>query len=137
VWAILSIPGIDHRGPGRYSHHTLFGRHLAKLSVSISTPSCPGASSRAAVPSWHRRPAQAGNLFGVRTHGYHSHDIDMELNVALILVAQISLGVAAMAWVRGHYARSPRKGRRSKSRLSLIIAIAIAAIVIIWLISLN
>jgi hypothetical protein len=61
----------------------------------------------------------------------------MELNVALILVAQISLGVAAMAWVRGHYARSPRKGRRSKSRLSLIIAIAIAAIVIIWLISLN
>jgi hypothetical protein len=60
----------------------------------------------------------------------------MELNVALILVGQISSG-AAMAWVRGHYSRSPRKGRRSKSRLSLIIAIAIAAIVIIWLISLN
>jgi hypothetical protein len=60
----------------------------------------------------------------------------MELNLALILVAQIPLG-AAMAWVRGHYARSPRRGRRSQSGLFLIIGIVIAAIAIIWLISLN
>jgi hypothetical protein len=42
-----------------------------------------------------------------------------------------------MAWVRGHYSRSPRRGQRSPSRWSLIIGIVTAAIVIIWLISLN
>jgi hypothetical protein len=54
----------------------------------------------------------------------------------LILVAHIPLG-AAMAWIKGHYSRSPRSGRRSKSKLSLIIAVVIAVIVVIWLISLT
>jgi hypothetical protein len=72
----------------------------------------------------------------VRTHGYHCHDIDIVLNLALIVVAHVSFG-AAMARVRGHYSRSPRQGRRSETRLFLIIGIVIAAIVIIWLITLN
>ena len=42
-----------------------------------------------------------------------------------------------MARVKAHYSRSrsPRRGRRSESRLFLIIGVVIAAVVIIWLIS--
>ena len=84
----------------------------------------------------HWLAARAGNRFGMRTHGYHCHDIDIVLNLALILVTHVSFG-AAMARVRGHHSRSPRRGRRSETKLFLIIGIVIAAIVIIWLITLN
>jgi hypothetical protein len=42
-----------------------------------------------------------------------------------------------MAWIRRSYSRSSRRAQRSKSKWSLVIGIVIAAIAIIWLISLN
>ena len=37
-----------------------------------------------------------------------------------------------MPWVRGHYARSPRTGRRSQSRSVLIALVVVVVIVVIW-----
>jgi hypothetical protein len=37
-----------------------------------------------------------------------------------------------MPWVRGHYARSPRTGRRSESRLVFILLAAVALILVVW-----
>jgi hypothetical protein len=62
---------------------------------------------------------------------------DETLNRCQSVVPFLSMIIkgAAMSRARGRYARSPWRGRRSESRLILIIVAVIAVIVIVWVIS--
>jgi hypothetical protein len=117
---------------------TVRRRHSAQRNCPCQSLQPDATTSR--VGSNPVTAPAAGQRGGIRlvwrAYGYHCHAIDMELHLALILAPQIPVG-AAMARVRGYSSRSPRTGRRSQSRLFLIIGIAIAALAIICLVTVG